>query len=80
MRRSPWSIAVAGLAIASLAVVGGTAIGGDIGPLTVGYGILVGLAALYALIGLAVRDRAWRRLWDAGESSHVENVAGHRLF
>lgn len=79
MRHSPWSIAVAGLAIASLAVVGGTAIGGEIGPLTVGYGVLVGLTALYALLGLAIRDRAWMRLRD-DRTAHVETVASHRLF
>lgn len=79
MRRSPWSIAVVGLAVSSLAISGGTVIGGELGPLTAGYGLLVGLAALYAIVGLAIRDRVWRRLARV-RSSGVETVASHRVF
>ena len=81
MRRSLWSMAVFGLAVSALAVVGGTAIGGDLGPMTVGYGLLTGLAALYALAGLAIRERAWRRLPRPSDRvSRVETVASHRVF
>ena len=79
MTRSPWSMAIVGLAIGSLALAGGTVIGGEIGPLTAGYGVLIGLAALYAVIGLTIRDRAWRRLWRL-RTSRVETVASHRVF
>ena len=79
MQRSPWSISVFGLAIGCLALVGGPAIGGELGPLTAGYGILVAMAAAYALIGLAIRDRAWQRL-SRVRASRVETVAGHRVF
>jgi hypothetical protein len=80
MRRSLWQIPVVGLAVASLGFVGGTAIGGEMGPLTAGYGLLVGLAALYAVAGLAIRDRAWRRLPRLRGSSAPKTVAGHRMF
>ena len=45
-------MAIAGLGLGSLAMVGGTAIGGDVGPLAVGYGLLVVLSALYLVAGL----------------------------
>lgn len=80
MRRSLWQIPAFGLAVAALAAVGGTAIGGDIGPLTAGYGVLVGLAALYALAGLAIRERVWRRLSRLREASAPKTVASHRMF
>lgn len=80
MRRSSWSVVVAGLAIASLGIVGGTTIDGQLGPLAVGYGALLGLAAMYALSGLALRDRPWRRLRRDRAGSRVETVASHRVF
>ena len=80
MRHSLWSISVFGLAVGGLAVVGGTAIGGEIGPLAAGYGLLVGVAALYALTGLAIRERAWRRLSRIRSATGIETVASHRLF
>jgi hypothetical protein len=55
-------MAIGGLALGSLSMVGGTAIGGDLGPLAVGYGLLVALTALYLFAGLAIRERIWRRL------------------
>lgn len=55
-------MAVAGLALSNVAMLGGTAIGGDFGSLAVGYGLLLALAALYLVAGLAIRDRVWRRL------------------
>lgn len=80
MRRSAWSIPMVGLAVGSLGLVGGTAVGRELGPLTAGYGILIILAALYALVGLAIRDRAWRRLARIRAGSRVETVASHRVF
>jgi hypothetical protein len=80
MRRSPWSVTIISLALGSLGLVGGTAVGGDLGPVAAGYGTLVVLAALYALVSLAIRDRIWRRLPPNGESSGARTVAGHHLF
>lgn len=71
---------MAGLAIASLGIVGGTTIDGPLGPLAVGYGVLIGFAALYALSGLALRDRPWHRLRRSSDGSRVETVASHRVF
>ena len=80
MRRSPWSISVIGLALGSLAVVGGTVVGGDVGPLAAGYGLLVSLAAVYALTGLAIRERVWQRLSRPRIEARAETVASHRVF
>ena len=44
MRRSAmWSFAIAGLALGSLGMVGGTVVGGEFGPMVVGYGLLTAL-------------------------------------
>ena len=80
MRRSLWQIPMVGLAVAALAVVGGTTIGGELGPLSAGYGLLVGMAALYALAGLAIRERVWRRLPRVPGSAAPKTVASHRMF
>ena len=80
MRRTLWQVPAAALAVATLAFVGGTAIGGDIGPLSAGYGLLVGIAALYTLLGLAVRERVWRRLPRLRDASAPKTVASHRMF
>ena len=76
-----WSMAVAGLALGSLAMVGGTAIGGEIGPLAVGYGLLVALSALYLVAGLAIRERVWRRLSAPTlDRPSADRLAGRRVF
>ncbi len=80
MRRSPWQIPVFGLVVAALGFVGSTAIGGELGPLTAGYGLLIGIAALYAVAGLAIRERIWRRLPRLRGSSAPKTVASHRMF
>ena len=81
MRQRLWSISIVGLALGSLAMVGGTAIGGDIGPLTVGYGLLVALAALYMVIGLAMRERVWQRPETPGsDRPAADRLAGRRVF
>jgi hypothetical protein len=80
MARRSWSLAVAGLALGGLAIAGGTVIGGELGPLTAGYGFLIGLAALYALAGLAIRARFWRRLPTPRAAQPMERLAGRRVF
>lgn len=76
-----WSTAIAGLALGSLGMVGGSAVGGEIGPLAVGYGLLVALAALYLVAGLAIRERVWRRLAAPQLERPVsDNLAGRRVF
>ncbi len=74
-------MAITGLAFGSLAMVGGTAIGGEIAHLAVGYGLLVALAALYLVAGLAIRERVWRRLprTTIGHPS-TDRMAGRRVF
>lgn len=81
MRHTLWSLALAGLGFGSLAMVGGTAIGGDVGPLAVGYGLLVVVAALYMVAGLAIRERVWQRFTRADrQMPTVGRLAGRRVF
>jgi len=81
MGQTLWSFAIAWLGLGSLAMVGGTAIGGEIGPLAVGYGLLVALAALYLVAGLAIRERVWRRLSVASMGRpKADRLAGRRVF
>ncbi len=81
MRQSMWSAALAGLGLGSLAMVGGTAIGGEIAPLAIGYGLLVTLAALYLIAGLAIRERVWRRIGrPATPTPSIDRLAGRRVF
>ena len=81
MRQSLWSVALAGLGFGSLAMVGGTAIGGDVGPLAIGYGFLVVLAALYLIAGLAIRERVWRHFGrSAAPTPAIDRLAGRRVF
>ncbi len=64
-----------------MAMVGGTAIGGELGPLAIGYGLLVALAALYLVAGLAIRERVWRRVSvpNIGRP-HADRLVGRRVF
>jgi hypothetical protein len=81
MRQTMWSMAIGGLALGSLSMVGGTAIGGDLGPLAVGYGLLVALTALYLFAGLAIRERAWRHLGrPMPTTAQPDRLAGRRVF
>lgn len=81
MRQTLWTTAIAGLGFGSLAMVGGTAIGGEFGSLAVGYGLLVALAALYLVAGLAIRDRVWRRLSrPVIGRPPADHLAGRRVF
>ena len=80
-RQSMWSMAIAGLALGSLGMVGGTAVGGQIGPMIIGYGLLIALSALYLVAGLVVRDRVWRRVARTVDASrHADRLAGRRVF
>ncbi len=79
--RSLWSVALAVLAFGGLGIIGGTAIGGELGPVTAAYGILLSLAALYMIAGLAIRDRAWKRLGrPLVPVQRTDRLAGRRVF
>jgi hypothetical protein len=79
MRRSRmWSIAVVGLGLGSLGMVGGTVVGGEFGPMVVGYGLLTAVAALYLAAGLAIRERIWANR--AARLERVDRLAGRRVF
>ncbi len=81
MRHSLWSIGIGGLGLGSLSMVGGTAIGGELGPLAIGYGLLVAMSALYLVGGLAIRDRVWQRITRPMVSSaRPDRLAGRRVF
>jgi 4-hydroxybenzoate polyprenyltransferase len=81
MRNTMWSSAIVGLALGSLAMVGGTAVGGELGPLAVGYGLLVALAALYLVGGLVIRERVWRRISAPTiKGPRIDRLAGPRVF
>lgn len=80
-RQSMWSMAIAGFALGSLGMVGGTAVGGQIGPMIVGYGLLIALTALYLVAGLAIRERVWRRMSrTVAAGRHADRLAGRRVF
>ncbi len=81
MRHTLWSIGIGGLALGSLAMVGGTAIGGALGPLAAGYGLLVAFSALYLVAGLLIRDRTWDRVSRRLRAAeHADRLAGRRVF
>lgn len=81
MRHTLWAFATSGLGIGSLAMVGGSVLGGEMGPLAIGYGLLVALASLYLVAGLAIRERVWRR-WSATSIGrpNADHLAGRRVF
>lgn len=82
MRHRLFSFGLAGLALGSLAMIGSTAIGSELGPLLAGYGLLVALTALYLVAGLAIRDRyAGRKLATSStDSPKTDRLAGRRVF
>ena len=81
MRHKLFSFGLAGLALGSLAMIGSTAIGSELGPLLAGYGLLVALTALYLVAGLAIRERVGRKLATSGlESPKTDRLAGRRVF
>lgn len=81
MRKSPWSIVIAALALGGLVAVGGTTVGGDIGLDAAASGVLALTASLYGLAALAIRRRVWHRLAvRARTGTHASRIAGHRVF
>lgn len=81
MRHRLFSFGLAGLALGSLAMVGSSAIGSELGPLLAGYGLLVALSALYLVAGLVIRDRPWRKLATSGlKRPTTDRLAGRRVF
>jgi hypothetical protein len=81
MKRSLWSLAVVVLALGGLAMVGGTAIGGQAGAVGTAYGLLFALCALYMIAGLALRDRVRRRLGSTeSTSAETRQLGGLRIF
>jgi hypothetical protein len=81
MRSRMWSFAMVGLALGSLGIVGGTVIGGELGPIAVGYGLLVALCALYLVAGLMIRERVGQRLSRTERAAaRVNRLAGRRVF
>jgi len=82
MRNRLFSFGLAGLALGSLAMIGSTAIGSELGPLLAGYGLLVALTALYLVAGLAIRDRVSGRRLAASrmDSPKTDRLAGRRVF
>lgn len=77
-----WPVALAGLALGVVAMVGGNATGTGIGSMAAGYGLLVVLASLYMAAGLAIRDRVWRRVGRPSAPSvpSVDRLASRRVF
>ena len=62
-------------------MVGGTAIGGQAGPLTAVYGVLLTLGALYLVAGLALRDRSGRQSSSTGATTtETRHLGGLRIF
>jgi integral membrane sensor domain MASE1 len=81
MAQRLWSFGIAGLGLGSLAMVGGTVVGGDLGPLAAGYGLLIVLSAAWLLGGMLIRERPWRRLSrPLQETTKLETLAGRRVF
>lgn len=80
MRSRMWSFAIFGLALGSLGMVGGTVMGGELGPMSVGYGLLVALCALYLVAGLVIRERVGRRVSRTETAASVDRLAGRRVF
>ena len=81
MRSTMWSIAMVGLALGSLGMVGGTVVGGELGPMAVGYGLLIALAAVYLVAGLVIRERVGHRLSGPEDAAaRVDRLAGRRVF
>jgi 4-hydroxybenzoate polyprenyltransferase len=80
MRQSLWSLGVLGLVIGTLGMVGGTAVGGTIGPLAAAYGLLLTTAALWLVAGLAIRERVAKRRAATLRLPDATRLAGRRVF
>ena len=73
-------MALAGLALGSLGMVGGTVVGGELGPMAVGYSLLIAISALYLVAGLAIRERVWQRPPSSEHTANPDRLAGRRVF
>ena len=71
---------MAGLSLGTLGMIGGTTVGGELRPMIVGYGLLIALAALYLVAGLAIRERVWQRMSESQERPRPERLVGRRVF
>ncbi len=81
MKGSLWSLAVAVLVLGGLAMVGGTAVGGQAGAIGAAYGMLFALCALYMVAGLALRDRVRRRSRSTDTTAaETRQLGGLRIF
>lgn len=79
--RGLWTIGFAALAFGAVSMFGGATAGSGIGSMVAGYGMLVVLASLYMLAGLAIRDRIWRRMQrPTVEAVQPVDLAGRRVF
>ena len=79
--RGLWIIGFVALAFGAVSMFGGATAGTGIGSLVLGYGMLVSLASLYMLAGLAIRDRIWRRVQrPTVDSVQPVDLAGRRVF
>lgn len=67
------------LALGGLAMVGGTAIGGQAGPFTAVYGVLLTACAFYLIAVLALRDRSRRESSSSGVTE-TRHLGGLRIF
>ena len=77
-----WTLAMSVIAGSTLLILGGVASGAELGQLVAGYGLLLLLTALYLAAGLAVRERAWRRVTTrpARLRPTMVDVHGRRVF
>jgi hypothetical protein len=57
-----WMLAVGSITGSALLVLGGLASGAELGQMVAGYGLLIMMTGVYLAIGLAIRDRVWRRV------------------
>jgi hypothetical protein len=73
---------MASLGIASLAMLGGSALGGAVGSLLAGYALLLGVGALYLFATLTVQERAVQRVRGRHPlpTSASLRAHGHRVF
>jgi hypothetical protein len=79
--RSLWPLALAGLVLGTAAMLAGALAGGEFGPMATSYGLLITLAAVYMCAGLAIRERAWRRLSARVSRAPVPgSLHGRRVF
>jgi hypothetical protein len=83
MRHSKlWPVAGAAISVSVLFILGGVASGRGLGQMVAGYGLLLLLAGLYLAAGLAIHERAWRRVGAPARSNRPLpiDLQGRRVF